>query len=167
MPPLESVFYGGVLLLWGRPCLECGLLSKLNQTDKSMADDKAPAKAKKKEKPPKLEDKPFAEFIEQHFVPAVETALTEEGLEDLQVSFETQPVGVIGVASDSYPQVIGYWANKTRQFNIAFLEENIKGDKIFFCATDRATPSTIEQFMGDERRITLDLSVLFHIKRLL
>ena len=127
--------------------------------------DKAPAKAKKA-KPPKLEDKPFAEFIEQHFLPAVETALNKEGLDDLQLSFETQPVNVIGVDSDSYPQVIASWADKTRQFNIAFLEKSIKGPKIFFCATDSATPSTIEQFMGDERRITLDLMVLFLLKRL-
>ncbi len=128
--------------------------------------DKAPAKAKKA-KPPKLEDKPFAEFIEQHFLPAVQTALEkEEGLGDLQLSFETQPVNVVGVDSESYPQVIGRWAKNSRQFNIAFLEEDIKGPKVFSCATDGAAPSTIEQFMGDERRITLDLMVLYVLQRL-
>lgn len=148
------------------------------QTDKSMADestpkasaaksaDKAPAKAKK-EKPPKPEDKPFAEFIEQHFLPAVETALgKEDGLDDLQLSFETQPINVIGVDKDSYPQVIGRWAEGARQFNIAFLEESIKGPKVYSFATNGSTPSTIEQFMGDERRITLDLMVMYVIQRL-
>ncbi|MBE9065931.1 DUF2996 domain-containing protein [Leptolyngbya cf. ectocarpi LEGE 11479] len=128
--------------------------------------DKAPAKAKK-EKPPKLEDKPFAEFIEQHFLPAVETALgKEDGLDDLQLSFETQPINVIGVDKDSYPQVIGRWAEGARQFNIAFLEESIKGPKVYSFATNGSTPSTIEQFMGDERRITLDLMVMYVIQRL-
>ena len=128
--------------------------------------DKAPAKAKKA-KPPKLEDKPFAEFIEQHFLPAVKTALEkEEGLDDLQLSFETQPINVIGVDKDNYPQVIGRWAKGMRQFNIAFLEDSITGPKIYSFATDGATPSTIEQFMGDERRITLDLMVLYVLRRL-
>ncbi len=128
--------------------------------------DKAPAKAKKA-KPPKLEDKPFAEFIEQHFLPAVRTALEkEEGLNDIQVSFETQPINVIGVDKEAYPQVIGRWAEGARQFNIAFLEESIKGPKLYSFATDGATPSSIEQFMGDERRITLDLMVLYVLQRL-
>ncbi|MEM6253643.1 MAG: DUF2996 domain-containing protein [Cyanobacteria bacterium P01_D01_bin.156] len=132
--------------------------------------DKAPAKAPakaKKAKPPKLEDKPFAEFIEQHFVPAVKTALEkEDGLNDIQISFETQPINVIGVDKDTYPQVIGRWAEGNRQFNIAFLEESISGPKIYSFATDGAPPSTIEQFMGDERRITLDLMVLYVLQRL-
>ena len=158
--------------------MEYGLCSKLKSIDKRMADestpkapaaksaDKAPAKAKKA-KPPKLEDKPFAEFIEQHFLPAVKTALEkEEGLADLQLSFETQPINVIGVDQDSYPQVVGRWAEGARQFNIAFLEESITGPKIYSFATDGATPSTIEQFMGDERRITLDLMVLYVLQRL-
>ncbi|MBT9311225.1 DUF2996 domain-containing protein [Leptothoe kymatousa] len=133
--------------------------------DKAAA-KKAPAKAKKA-KPPKLEDKPFAEFIEQHFLPAVRTALEqEEGLNDIQISFETQPINVIGVDQDAYPQVIGRWAKGSRQFNIAFLEDSITGPKIYSFATDGATPSTIEQFMGDERRITLDLMVLYVLRRL-
>ncbi|MDV3347450.1 DUF2996 domain-containing protein [Leptolyngbyaceae cyanobacterium CCMR0082] len=135
-----------------------------NSADKAPA--KAPAKAKKA-KPPKLEDKPFAEFIEQHFVPAVRTALEkEEGLNDLQLSFENQPINVIGVDKDSYPQVIGCWAKGARQFNITFLEESITGPKIYSFATNGATPSTIEQFMGDERRVTLDLMVLYVLQRI-
>ena len=158
--------------------MEYGLCSKRKSIDKSMADestpkapaaksaDKAPAKAKKA-KPPKLEDKPFAEFIEQHFLPAVKAALEkEDGLDDLQLSFETQPINVIGVEQDSYPQVIGRWAEGARQFNIAFLEESITGPKIYSFTTDGSTPSTIEQFMGDERRITLDLMVLYVLQRL-
>ena len=90
----------------------------------------------------------------------------EEGLDDLQLSFNTEPINVIGVDKDSYPQVIGRWAEGKRQFNIAFLEESIKGPKIFSYATNGAPPSTIEQFMGDERRITLDLMVLFVLRRL-
>ncbi len=136
--------------------------------DESSPKSSAPKQASKakKEKPPKPEDKPFNEFIEQHFLPAVETALKKEGLANIELSFATQPVNVVGADDGSYPQVIGRWANGQRQFNITFLEENIKAPKVFSFATDGATPSTIEQFMGDERRITLDLMVLYVLRRL-
>ena len=35
-------------------------------------------KKEKKEKPPALEDKPFTEFIEQHFVPTLKESLNKE-----------------------------------------------------------------------------------------
>ncbi|NEP61341.1 MAG: DUF2996 domain-containing protein [Symploca sp. SIO2G7] len=140
--------------------------AKKPAADKATKPTKTPAKAKKT-KPPKLEDKPFPEFIEEHFLPAVKTALAnEEGLDDLQLSFETQPINVVGIDKEKYPQVIGRWAEGKRQFNIAFLEESIKGPKVFSFATDGATPSTIEQFMGDERRISLELMVLYIVRRL-
>ncbi|MEL7052319.1 MAG: DUF2996 domain-containing protein, partial [Cyanobacteria bacterium J06588_5] len=53
-----------------------------------------------------------------------------------------------------------------RQFNIAFLDEDIKGQKIFTLTENDSKPSTIEQFMGDERRITLGLMVLYTVQRL-
>lgn len=128
---------------------------------------KAPAKAKK-EKPPKLEDKPFAEFMEQHFVPELNKALKEEGWEEVELSFQKAPLAVKGASSDE-----AYWQVKgdrpldiEQQFSIVFAKEDIKGPK-FFYYTQGATPSsTVEQFMGDERRITLDLMVLYTVQRL-
>ena len=121
----------------------------------------------KKEKPPKLEDKPFSEFIQQDFLPTLETALKEEGMGDIQLSFDQQPLGVFGVKdSQPYWHIKGQWQQGGRQFNIAFTKDDIKSPKVFYLADKGARPSTIEQFMGDERKVTLDLLVLYTLQRL-
>ena len=128
---------------------------------------KAPKAAAKKEKPPALEDKPFAEFIQQHYLPALETALKKNGIEDMDLSFDQRPLGVFGISdSESYWQVKGQWQGGDRQFNIAFTKDSITSPKLFYYADKGAQPSTIEQFMGDERKVTLDLLILFTLRRL-
>ena len=131
--------------------------------------DKKPA-AKKKAKPPKLEDKPFNEFMEQHYLPGLKAAMAKEGIDDLSLEFAKRKLEVMGQAdSDPYWQVQGQWEESgegQRQFNIAFIDEDIKGQKVFTLTANGAKPSTIEQFMGDERRITLDLMVLYTVQRL-
>jgi len=127
----------------------------------------APKAAAKKEKPPALEDKPFTEFIEQHFIPSLETALKEKGLDDVELTLKQQPLGVFGVSDgESYWHVKGKWQQGDRQFNIAFTQDSITSPKLFYFADKGSQPSTIEQFMGDERKITLDLLVLFTLQRL-
>ena len=140
--------------------------SKPKQTPDKGAGNAAAPKAKKA-KPPKLEDKPFDEFIQKHFMPQAESALKGEGLDDISLSFQQKPLEVVGVPSgEPCWQVVGNWDNGQRQFNIGFLDEDIKGQKVFSYSDSGAKPSTIEQFMGDERRITLDLLVLYTVQRL-
>jgi hypothetical protein len=127
--------------------------------------DKKPA-AKKKEKPPKPEDKPFPEFIEQEFTPALETAFNEQGIEDMELKFTKKKLPAAFGQDDECWQVIGNWQNGQRQFNIYFLDEDITGQKAFSYATDGSAPSTIESFMIDERRVNLDLLVLYTLQRL-
>ncbi|MGI8932585.1 MAG: DUF2996 domain-containing protein [Phormidesmis sp.] len=129
-----------------------------------------PAAKAKKEKPPKLEDKPFDEFMEQHYLPSLKEALAKEGIDDLSLEFAKRKLVAVGQTdSDPYWQVQGEWQEPEegqRQFNIAFIDEDISGQKVFTLASNGAVPSTIEQFMGDERRITLDLMVLYTLQRL-
>lgn len=123
--------------------------------------------APKKEKPPALEDKPFTEFIEQHFIPTLESALKEKGIDDIQLTLDQRPLGVFGISDDEpYWHVKGQWQKGGRQFNIAFTKDSISSPKLFYFADKGSQPSTIEQFMGDERKITLDLMVLFTLRRL-
>ncbi|MEC4986692.1 MAG: DUF2996 domain-containing protein [Oscillatoria sp. PMC 1068.18] len=143
--------------------------------DQQQADDKAAkakaakekkaaaAKEKKKEKP---EDKPFPEFIKEEYEPALKEALTQQGISDLELTFTKDRLPVIGTSNDEYWQVIGNWQNGKRQFNVYFLEEDIKGQKAFSWAVNGRQPSTIESFMIDERRVTLDLLVLYTVQRL-
>jgi hypothetical protein len=134
------------------------------------ADAKAEKPAAKKEKPPQPEDKPFNEFIEQYYLPGLKTAMAQQGIDDLSLEFAKRKIAVMGQndATD-YWQVQGKWveaAEGQRQFNVAFLEESINGPKVFTLASNEATPSTLEQFMGDERKTTLDLLVLYTVQRL-
>lgn len=120
------------------------------------------AKAKK----PKLEDKPFTEFMEEHFTPALQKALSEQGLADAEVSFAKAKLPVKGASDEECWQIVGNWNQKQRQFNLYFFDESISGKKAFSCSDSGGQTSTIESFMIDERRVTLDLMVLYTLQRL-
>ena len=126
----------------------------------------AAAKAAKKEKPPALEDKPFVEFMEQHYLPTLQKAIADQGVEDLQLAFAKQKLPIAGFQSaEECWQVIGSWQSGQRQFNLYFPDESITGQKGFSC-NEGKKPSTLESFLIDERRITLDLLVFGLVQRL-
>jgi hypothetical protein len=127
----------------------------------------AAAKAAKKEKAPSVEDKPFVEFIEQDYLPALQKAIAQQGVQDLQVSFAKQKVPITGFESaQECWQIIGSWKEKgQRQFNLYFPDEDIQGKKGFSC-NEGKKPSTLESFLIDERKITLDLLVYGLVQRL-
>ncbi|MEH1952176.1 DUF2996 domain-containing protein [Nostoc sp.] len=127
----------------------------------------AAPKAAKKEKAPSVEDKPFVEFIEQDYLPALQKAIAQQGVQDLQVSFAKQKVPITGFESaEECWQIIGSWSEiGKRQFNLYFPEEDIQGKKGFSC-NEGKNPSTLESFLIDERKITLDLLVYGLVQRL-
>lgn len=128
-------------------------------------DKPAAAKAAKKEKAPAVEDKPFAEFIQQHYLPALETALSKAGVENLKLDFAKEKVPVIGYNEECW-QIIGRWQNGvSRNFNIYFPQENIQGQRAFSCY-ESSKPSTLEPFLIDERKVTLDLMIYGVMQRL-
>jgi hypothetical protein len=130
---------------------------------------KNPAKppAAKKEKNPAIEDKPFTEFIQEHFNPRLKSALAEKGITDLVLNLQKTKIPMAGLSeNEEYWQIMGDWNQGQRQFNIYFLDENIKGQKAFSCTTNGEKPSTLESFMIDERKVTLDLMVLYTLQRL-
>ena len=134
---------------------------------KTDAKPAAKAAKAKKAKPPKLEDKPFSEFIQEHYLPALKEAMAKEGIENVDLSFVEQKVPIEG-ANSNEPcwQVVGKWQNGNRQFNIYFPDGDIKGQKAFSYATYGNNPSTIESFMIDERRVNLELLVMYTLQRL-
>lgn len=135
--------------------------------DKAAAGEKGAAKAAaKKEKAPALEDKPFAEFIQQDYLPAVQKAIASQGVQDLQLNFAKQKISVIGFdTNEECWQIAGSWQNGLRQFNLYFTEEDIQGKKAFSCYEGKK-PSTLESFLIDERKVTLDLLVYGLVQRL-
>lgn len=85
---------------------------------------KPEAKAKK-EKPPALEDKPFPDFIQQDFIPALKAGFETQGIQGIELSLEKKKINVIGFSqSPDCWQVVGVWSNgykQTREFNLYFL----------------------------------------------
>ncbi|UBF26761.1 DUF2996 domain-containing protein [Kovacikia minuta CCNUW1] len=134
------------------------------------ADGEKPAAKAKKEKPPAVEDKPFADFIQQDYLPALKAGLAKQGIKDVDLTFEKQKIGVVGYANaPECWQVIGRWNSgwkQPRQFNIYFLTENIQGQKAFSYSESGGKPSTLESFLIDERRVSLGLLVLGALQRL-
>lgn len=129
--------------------------------------DKKPAAKAKKEKPPAPEDKPFNEFIQQEYLPALKSAFAKEGVEDVEVTFVKDKIQIPGLSqNDACWQVAGSWKQGQRRFNIYFPGEDINKQKAFSCATNAAKPSTLESFMIDERKVTLDLIVFYTMQRL-
>jgi len=123
------------------------------------------AKAPKKEKPPALEDKPFADFIEQDYLPGLKLMLAKLGIQDLDLKFEKQKLPISGM-DEAYWQAIGRWQGGKRQFHIVFSKEDIQAPKFFCYADNGAQPSTLESFMIDERKVSLDLLLLYTAQRL-
>ena len=92
-------------------------------TNKGKTEEKPAAKAKAgaKAKPPKVEDKPFSEFIEEHFIPALKEAFASEGIDNIDLTFIQQTLPIAGVTQkEPCWQVIGKWQNGQRQFNLYF-----------------------------------------------
>ncbi|MFQ3615503.1 MAG: DUF2996 domain-containing protein [Cyanobacteriota bacterium] len=131
------------------------------------AEGEAPAAKPKKEKPPALEDKPFADFITQDYMPSLKKAMAAAGFDDLDLKFEKLPLPIQGMEElGACWQVQGKFQGGQHQFLVGFVKEDIQGQKVFSCAGNGASPSLLESFMIDERKVTLDLMVLYTLQRL-
>jgi hypothetical protein len=123
--------------------------------------------APKKEKPPAVEAKPFADFINQDYLPALTQALTAQGITDLHVALERSKIAIKGLENEpECSQVIGHWNGGKRQFNVYFFDDNIQGQRAISCIDLGTIASTLEPFLIDERKITLDLLVSGVVLRL-
>lgn len=130
----------------------------------------APAAKPKKEKAPAVEDKPFAEFVQQDYLPALKKGLAAQGIQDVALSFEKQKIPIVGFANEpDCWQIVGRWNSgwhQPRQFNLYFFKEDIQGTRGFSYSESGGKPSTLEPFLIDERKVSLDLLVFGVIQRL-
>jgi Protein of unknown function (DUF2996) len=100
-----------------------------------------------------LEDKPFPDFISQDYLPALEKAFAAKNVSDLKLSFTNN-------------QVVGQWLKGQRQFTVYFAQPDLNAPRAFSYSTNQAQPSTLEPFLVDERKITLDLLVFGVVQRI-
>ena len=123
--------------------------------------DKAPI-SKKTTKPPKIEDKPFDEFINNFFIPGLKKSIEEKGSEvkDIKLVHGNRPV-VGGTCWMVFCEMIN-----ERKFWLCFNKQLITSDKTILLAESNSEPSIVESFLIDEKKTTLALLTSRVLQRL-
>ena len=117
---------------------------------------------KPKPKPPKPEDKPFPEFIDTLFIPAVSQQLSESGIQAERLE---RVEGERPVVGGTCPMVIGELPGG-RRFWLCFGKADIASPKLVALADAGSEPTLLESFLIDEKRMSLPLLVSRLLQRL-
>ena len=143
-----------------------GSAQPADKVSKSAEKDPKPAeKAAKpapKPKPQKPEDKPFPEFIDTLFLPAVVEQLKSN---DITAERLERVEGDRPVVGGSCPMVIGELPGG-RRFWLCFAKEDINSQKVIALADPGSEPTLLESFLIDEKRTSLALLVSRLLQRL-
>ena len=123
---------------------------------------KSPTLPKKSVKPPKLEDKPFNEFITNYFIPELKLSIEDKGIvvRDIKLIEGIRPV-VGGNCWMVYCEI-----SQQRRFWLCFNKEVITSDKTILLAESKSDPSIVESFLIDEKKTTLALLISRVLQRL-
>ena len=135
--------------------------NKDKSNDKITNTDLPPAK-KIPIKPPKLEDKPFDEFITSHFIPGLKSSIQEKGtlVNEIKLIEGIRPV-VGGPCWMVYCEI-----SEQRKFWLCFNKDVITSDKTILLAESNTDPSIVESFLIDEKKTTLPLLISRVLQRL-
>ena len=128
---------------------------KTSQADQPAATDKA-NKAAKPAKPapkPKLEDKPFAAFINDDLLPALNQSLADRNQSPISLELVEGDRPVVGGNCWMIQGVLP----SERRFWLCFENDSITSGKTIALAESGSDPSLLESFLIDEKRITLAL----------
>ena len=117
---------------------------------------------KKPVKPPKLEDKPFKEFVTQHLIPGLKSSIEEKGtsVKDIKLIEGQRPV-VGGACWFVFCEI-----SEQRKFWLCFNKDIITSDKTILLAESNSDPSIVESFLIDEKKTTLALLISRVLQRL-
>ena len=121
-----------------------------------------PAIQKKPPKPPKLEDKPFKEFITKDFIPGLEKSILNKGsnIKNISLIHGDRPV----VGGECW--MVFCELAEERKFWLCFNQELITSDKTILLAESNSEPSIVESFLIDEKKTTLALLISRVLQRL-
>ena len=117
---------------------------------------------KKAVKPPKIEDKPFNEFINNYFIPGLKKSIIDKGtnINDIKLIQGDRPV-VGGKCWMVFCEL-----TNDRRFWLCFNQEIITSDKTILLAESNSEPSIVESFLIDEKKTTLVLLISRVLQRL-
>ena len=121
-----------------------------------------PAIPKKPVKPPKIEDKPFQDFINNYFIPSLKKTILNSGsdVNEMKLLHDNRPV-VGGECWMVYCELA-----KGRRFWLCFDNNIITSDKTILLAESNSKPSIVESFLIDEKKTTLSLLISRVLQRL-
>ena len=114
----------------------------------------------KKELP--IEKKPFQEFITIHLIPAIKEEINQRGLEINYINLQNTNRPIAGDKC----WVINCEIKDTCNFWLSFEKDDISSLKSISLSKPNQTPSIIESFLIDEKRITLKLIISRVLQRL-
>jgi len=114
----------------------------------------------KKELP--IEKKPFQEFVNDHLIPSLIEEINQRGLEINYINLQNTNRPIAGDKC----WVINCEIKDTCNFWLSFEKDDISSLKSISLSKPNQTPSIIESFLIDEKRITLKLIISRVLQRL-
>ena len=114
----------------------------------------------KKELP--IEKKPFQEFVNVHLIPSLIDEINQRGLEVNYINLQNTNRPIAGDKC----WVINCEIKDTCNFWLSFEKDDISSLKSISLSKPNQTPSIIESFLIDEKRITLKLIISRVLQRL-
>ncbi len=114
----------------------------------------------KKELP--IEKKPFQEFVNVHLIPSLVEEINQRGLEINYIDLQNTNRPIAGDKC----WVINCEIKDTCNFWLSFEKDDISSLKSISLSKPNQTPSIIESFLIDEKRITLKLIISRVLQRL-
>ena len=114
----------------------------------------------KKELP--IEKKPFQEFVNVHLIPSLIEEINQRGLEINYINLQNTNRPIAGDKC----WVINCEIKDTCNFWLSFEKDDISSLKSISLSKPNQTPSIIESFLIDEKRITLKLIISRVLQRL-
>ena len=114
----------------------------------------------KKELP--IEKKPFQEFVNIHLIPSLIEEINQRGLEINYINLQNTNRPIAGDKC----WVINCEIKDTCNFWLSFEKDDISSSKSISLSKPNQTPSIIESFLIDEKRITLKLIISIILQRL-
>ena len=138
-------------------------LNTLEKPEKSSSlNSGAPVIPKKPVKPPKLEDKPFKEFITNFLIPGLKTSIEDKGtlVNEIKLIEGIRPV----VGGNCW--MVFCEMSEQRKFWLCFNKDLITSDKTILLAESNSAPSIVESFLIDEKKTTLPLLISRVLQRL-
>ena len=117
---------------------------------------------KKPSKPPKLEDKPFDEFITKFFIPELKKSILNKGSDVNEIKLIEGNRPVVGGKCWMVFCELSY----DRKFWLCFNKDIITSDKTILLSESNSAPGIVESFLIDEKKTTLPLLISRVLQRL-